>query len=78
MLHLSSPEYQKELEESLMYYKKKQELHVMHHGMERRSDKEEKRVQSVPNNVRPGVMPKRSYSFSDGNSRIFRKYLSVP
>ena len=41
-------------------------------------DKEEKRVQSVPNNVRPGVMRKRSYSFSDGNFRIFRKYLSVP
>ena len=35
-------------------------------------DKEEKRVQSVPNNVRPGVMRKRSYSFSDGNFRIFR------
>ena len=41
-------------------------------------DKEEKRVQSVPNNVRPGVMRKRSYSFSDGNFRSFRKYLSVP
>ena len=38
-------------------------------------EKEKKLAGSL---VRAGTMRKRSYSFSDGNFRIFRKYLFVP